>query len=505
MKIVIADDEQIILKWLKKNIEALSPDNHVVKTCLNGKEVLNYCLNQKVDILFTDIRMPVMDGMELLRKLVDNQALPYTIILSAYDDFVYARDCFKLGVKEFLLKSEITKDELEKCLETANAHLNISKQENNMEVTGEERLKSLVLGTLNKETISKDALKVHWKNFCEIQQDFILAVLFFENEVINEEQIREIATFIFQEEKRKFYFIMKDEHEIILISETGFGPTREFANKIFEIFTSFGYKEIFVCISAIGKNGGDIEEMYQQAQEVLQYQRFYGENGGKDYEVLKHLRENGQGKIEEELYKIDECINIRQWNRLGEEIRESFKTIMEMKPDVPLFRHLVLDLLLNIYWTCLNEAERKALSIDNILEINYCKTFEQLENEAVSQLNRMLEILLKSQKVYSNAVYEVIKYIERNYSDNISLEEIAKHVHMNRSYISHLFKKETGENIYTYLLLYRLEKAKNILMENKESVQEISYRVGIPDSAYFSKLFKKHMGMTPLEFRKLNK
>lgn len=101
MNIVIADDEQIILKWMKKNIEALSPDNHVIGVCSNGNQALECCLNQKVDVLFTDIRMPVMDGMELLEKLNDSQRLPYTVILSAYDDFSYARDCFKLGIKEF--------------------------------------------------------------------------------------------------------------------------------------------------------------------------------------------------------------------------------------------------------------------------------------------------------------------------------------------------------------------------------------------------------------------
>ena len=504
MNIVIADDEQIILKWLKKNIEALSPENHVVKACLNGKEVLNCCLNQKIDILFTDIRMPVMDGMELLKKLVDNQALPYTIILSAYDDFVYARDCFKLGVKEFLLKSEITKDELEKCLETANRQMNVTgNQEINSEETGEERLKKLVLGTLNKEAVSKDALKVYWKSFCKIQRDFILLLLTFEKTIINEEQVQEIVMFIFQEEKRNFYFIPKDEHEIILISENCFGPVREFADKVFKIFASFGYKEMFVSISSTGKKSSDIEEMYQEAHDVLQYQIFYGENDGKAYETLKLLRETE--KTDDVLHEIAEFINMHQWNRIGRKLEDSLKNIREIKPDVPLLKHTVLDMLLSMYWTCLSEGERKKLSIDNILKINNCKTFEDLEEETISQMNRMLEILIKSQKLYSDAVYQVIKYIEQNYSDNISLEEIAKYVHMNRSYISHLFKKETGENIYTYLLMYRLEKAKNMLLENKESIQEISYKVGVPDSAYFSKLFKKHMGMAPLEFRKMNK
>ena len=123
MNIVIADDEQIILKWMKKNIEELSPHYHVTGIYSNGKQVLDWCLKEKVDVLFTDIRMPVMDGMELLKALGENQPIPYTIILSAYDDFSYARECFKLGVKEFLLKSEITREELEKCLRTAREYL----------------------------------------------------------------------------------------------------------------------------------------------------------------------------------------------------------------------------------------------------------------------------------------------------------------------------------------------------------------------------------------------
>ena len=65
MNIVIADDEEIILKWMKKNIEALSPENHVIASCINGMQVLNCCLNGSVDVLFTDIRMPVMDGFAL--------------------------------------------------------------------------------------------------------------------------------------------------------------------------------------------------------------------------------------------------------------------------------------------------------------------------------------------------------------------------------------------------------------------------------------------------------
>ena len=105
MKVVIADDEEIILKWMKKNIEALFPECQVVATCTNGKQALECCKKWVPDLLFTDIRMPVMDGMELVEQLQDEEKFPYTVILSAYDDFSYAREAMKLGTLQLYSES----------------------------------------------------------------------------------------------------------------------------------------------------------------------------------------------------------------------------------------------------------------------------------------------------------------------------------------------------------------------------------------------------------------
>lgn len=137
MKIVIADDEEIILKWMKKNVELLFPEHEVAAICINGKQALDCCREFMPDILFTDIRMPVMDGMELLKQLKTEGKLPYTIILSAYDDFSYAREALKLGVKEFLLKSEIVKEELENCIQRAEEVL--KNTENQADIQAEKK------------------------------------------------------------------------------------------------------------------------------------------------------------------------------------------------------------------------------------------------------------------------------------------------------------------------------------------------------------------------------
>ena len=117
-------------------------------------------------------------------------------------------------------------------------------------------------------------------------------------------------------------------------------------------------------------------------------------------------------------------------------------------------------------------------------------------------MNSLLLSFAGKKQVYSQAVQKIMEYIEANYRENISLEELAVYVHMNRSYVSHLFKKETGDNLYNYLQQYRLEKAKELLEHTRDSIQEICWKVGIQDSGYFSKVFKKYAGMTPLEYRK---
>ena len=93
-------------------------------------------------------------------------------------------------------------------------------------------------------------------------------------------------------------------------------------------------------------------------------------------------------------------------------------------------------------------------------------------------------------------------YVKSHYCDNISLEDVANEVHLNRTYISALFKKETGEKFYDYILNYRLKKAAELLTTTNQSVQQVSMSVGISDGAYFSKRFKQQYGRTPLEYRK---
>lgn len=123
IRIIIVDDESITRQWMKKKIEKLGSNYLVAGEFANGRQALEYCREHEVDVIFTDIRMSGMDGMELLKNIQELGKYPYTVILSAYDEFQYARQALKLGVHEFVLKPEITGEGVEKILEEARIYL----------------------------------------------------------------------------------------------------------------------------------------------------------------------------------------------------------------------------------------------------------------------------------------------------------------------------------------------------------------------------------------------
>lgn len=406
MNIVIADDEEIILKWMKKNIEALSPEHHVIEACINGMQVLNCCLNHQVDVLFTDIRMPIMDGMELLKKLNQNHVLPYTVVLSAYDDFSYARDCLKLGVSEFLLKSEITKDELEACLQTAKERIrNQGAAETKQSSPAREMEKVLLQCFKEPDYISRDILKQVWNTCCEIKGRYAVIIFRDTDRISNQEQLKEILPFAFQEEKRVIYWLPKNEREILVLTEMNHDNPQKLTEKIYETVASFGGSNMYVSSSETGKTVDELETLYQHSQEVLTYQLFYRHIGGLNYETMKNRISHIEAGLEAKFEKMELLINNRAWSSIVEEMEAIFDYAGKTEPDVSCIRRLFLNTLLNLYWSHLEDADRRVFSIDKIIEVTHCTDIEQLETKVLTQAEEILRVLIGKQKKYSEAVF----------------------------------------------------------------------------------------------------
>ncbi len=170
---------------------------------------------------------------------------------------------------------------------------------------------------------------------------------------------------------------------------------------------------------------------------------------------------------------------------------------------------LVLAELINIL---IRETRANDLSLDKAFkqnDLNYQKAIKsmnipELKDWFAKRYCELYECMQRIQtcRQYNEHTRKAIYYIEENYCRNISLSDIAEAINVNSSYLSRLFKNDTGQNIIEYLNKIRMDKAASLIDEGKYSLKEISYKVGIQNYNYFFKLYKKYFGITPLEHKK---
>ena len=125
----------------------------------------------------------------------------------------------------------------------------------------------------------------------------------------------------------------------------------------------------------------------------------------------------------------------------------------------------------------------------------------ELEHIMTLFINDLQSASTQGDQQHSILLHQIYSYVGQNYANDISLTEMANHLHMNYSYLSSYFKQRTGENLTTYINRIRVEQAKKLLLDLNLSVSEISAMTGFSEHNYFSKVFKKITGFTPLEFR----
>lgn len=251
---------------------------------------------------------------------------------------------------------------------------------------------------------------------------------------------------------------------------------RAFTEKFYDAFASFGYKDISVNVSPCGYSCEELDTMHEFAEDVYRYQAFYQKTGGLDYETMKKQKSRIYPELEQKFKDLEELLSTYNLDEIIEKLRQIFAFIRQTEPTLPVIRRLVLNSLLNVYWKYLDENQREQFSVDAIISLSNSSNLEDLEKLSLSQMEAFMALLKQKYSIYSEAVCKIIEYVDINYLAPISLDELADYVHMNRSYISHLFKKETGENINAYLLNFRLEKAKESRFEAKTAFSRFAMK-----------------------------
>lgn len=511
-KVLLVDDERIITEGMSKVINWESIGTNLMGTARNGIEAFGIIEQQQPDIVISDIKMPGMNGLELVAKVHSVFPEIRFILLSGFSEFDFAKQAMQYGVKHYLLKP---------CNENSIMDAVTEICEDLKQKQMREQFIQKMKGTLDsvlpyaKEQLMKEFIINHYENKdleyyqklfnIDLHTPDVRLVLFqleghFEFEHMF--AIKNIAEHIFDS-----YILscMAGETILFLIEDNGsYSILLSQIEKIKKTFYQYYQIDTTVAISDTGKIS-TANKLYSEALDCLAYRFYLGEGG-----VITKKDIAYQSPTEElEFYYDDQTfcrfVKSGSWSDVNSEIETFFNRLIELRLDINITKSYVIQLFnamirlcepkeMNMYLTKLNLL----LAIDTIQNLK--SFFESVAQEIT------LSFFNQNNNKHSTIIKKVIETIDKYIgNENLSLHWVANEMlYMNADYLGKLFKKETGEKFSNYITRLRIELAISMIeKENDVKVFEIAEKIGYGENPqYFSQVFKKHTGFTPSEYKR---
>jgi Response regulator containing CheY-like receiver domain and AraC-type DNA-binding domain len=526
-KLMIVDDEPIVLESITFIVNKYLNGVTVVDTAWSGREAIEKAEISRPDIVIMDIKMPGLSGLDAIAEIKSFYSGALFIVVSAYEHFEFAQEALKLGVIEYIAKP-LSRAKIIAAIENAVRIKEEERRRRSLEIERKEKL-AIVLPVLESGFIYSilfaddylSELKTH-KNLLEIQYDggYIMTLEFAEE---NEDGklVDKIGSSV---RSQRFYPLVRD---IIKENCDGIvGPMMfnrlvvyvpcadegsEYDRRLAALHTATTLYEKLVdrdqanlCIG-IGNYYADIGNAYKSYDESLKAIELHRTSG------VVHINDIPTSHSAEEYPELEEkrllknillgdteaCLraydHLFGWMRAQyhDNVQEILVNSVEL---LVMLRHI---------------ARENSIS-DNIVlgDSNYVSRFLAIED--IGKINAFFTNVIKrlaegisasKEKNLSSIVVKAQAYIYKNFSRDITLEDVSKEVTVSPNYFSRLFKEETGRNFIDYLTELRIERAKELLRDSSSANKEICYQIGYSDPNYFSRIFKRVVGVTPTEYK----
>lgn len=497
MKLLIVDDEKLICEWLEYSIKTIN-SFEIIGIANNGLEALSLYHNTQPDIIVTDLKMPVMDGLELVEKIRKENDWVQIIILSAYSEFNLAREALRIGANEYILKTEMNNEILEEILIKAQKNLTQTQKRQDCSIESNSlsqvHKRKILLSNRVLERNEINALKSGLPLLSD-QSYFVIAI--WTNHLVKgfhlpkSYPINHVLGFHYND---LIYIYIEKISENILQKEC-IKLMADYSNEIVQINE---------CPIAISQSDMHIKFISLDISQVVNNLElsFYVEENKVFNNAAATLLKKDHDIIEEK--KIIEISNINFYTKFKMLLSYCYNyRILPLKK----VRDRFLELLDELKNNDPDNSELLKIIASSRKMIGQAITFSDLNNIIDNVTDCISNLNLKVTSKTNSYIVESMKFIDKNYMHPISLEDTASYVGLSQEYFSKIFSDENGISYSTYLSKIRLNKAKELLKYSNYKVQNVAESVGYPNVSYFSTIFKKEFGCTPFEYRRkqLNK
>lgn len=511
LNIIIVEDEVKSREGIVKLISGISKEYKVVAQADNGFDGLEYIERLKPDLIICDIRMPGMDGLEMIYQLQRKGIYIKTIIITGYAEFDYAKKGINLGVEDYLLKP-ITCDDMKEILEKIKRKLDDEDKEKMGEEYVQNRIfESLLLGNrleeIQMQMLSSNSLFVD-DNGCTALS------LIYTGDIgvgLNEKAEKAISNYLKDMENLQYYAARLDSFNGIAFLTSYNEDFSIVADGIeYELLPQLevliGKPVVFGWTSV--RNVKSLNHKFQEVKENLKWALTLGCNKTITSEKLSDI------KVKELKYpyEIEKIILTDIKNNDIDGLYKSIEKFLShykaeyYSPNqiIEIFHRLtfvILNLIKEINYNMFKFISKK----DILQSIKTSVTRDELEENLCDLIKDIEEFYTDrhNEPTYSLLVKKVINIIEEDYAQKIQLCEIADQLNVTQEYLSYLFNKEVGENFSVFLKKHRVQKAKELLLESDLKIYEIAEKVGYSDVKYFCRVFKEITGFPTMEYIKV--
>lgn len=512
-KVLLVDDERIILNGISRIVNWERCGTELAGTARNGLEAMDFITAAPPDIIISDIRMPGMDGLELVAKV--NAAYPHIrfILLSGFSEFDYAKAAMQYGVKHYLLKpcnESLIEDSLTELAEDIRQSEGREQFVQNLKHRLDKVMPHVKEQFLKEFVTNKTYGSQDWDYYCKLfnlhwEHRPVRLILFQLEGAFEFEHLFAVKN-IAEEILDRPLLSSTVGHQVLLLIEDD-GRTEETYQKMADIRQTFqGFYKLGLTIAL--SEPGDMSQarlLYKQTLECLNHRFYLGEGS---LITLRDIQVPESPVIvelpfDEEGFLLQ--IKSGQMEQVEETIQRLFRQVADMRQDI----HTSKSYLIQSYMAMIRQAGKDDLTrymnrLVQLLESNTLpgiqQTFVQVAREIAGKHYE------QNKQKHSAIIGKVLDIIEEHIGNpELSLNWVANRMlYMNADYLGKLFKKETGDKFSTYVIKQRVKKAADKIAQNEDvKIFELAEQLGFGDNPqYFSQVFKKVAGCTPSEYMK---
>jgi two-component system response regulator YesN len=534
-RLVIVDDEEVIRNGLVHVVDWEAVGFSVVDTFPNGNAALSYLRQNPVDVVVADIRMPRLSGLDLARVLMTEQPATLVVILSGYDQFRYAQEAIDLNVFSYLLKPVKENDIYEvftRVREQLDARCEDSERPQRLEAVREREAEEWLTGatigripSLVSAAFAGDGesgygqsvpyrvtiIEPHQRGASASTSSDLLGVCAGLRRIIADSADHAAALPLILRQPARL---------AVLISSGDVATAKDFFELAMKEVTSYPEVMLSAALGAAVDYLDEVPRSFASAVETLSHRLYLGSDhlltpeevmtsAAEDPAEKQHvIGEHSDVVVRAgQLERVTDALVAGDRGKLDAAVEEVVETLRARRVTSPELVHATLHSLImqaRESLTTIVPGLATLLPSDAQLsrELFTCVTLDECRDQLGNLFGPALDWSTDGAvSTAGNTIAHATAFIQESYSQDIALEDVAVQVGVSAGYLSRLFRQVTGETFKAYLTHVRLQEAKRLLTQSSAKVYEIADSVGYNDQHYFSEVFRKNTGLSPLEYR----